>query len=63
MDENSYQMERKMNENQEHMENKMEELNKSMFEMLLHTLHERLPKGDNNMQGIHEIVEKINIES
>jgi hypothetical protein len=61
MEEHRYQMEIKMNENREHMENKMEELKKSMSEMLLHTLDDKLPKGDNNMQGIHENVEEIKI--
>jgi glutamyl-tRNA reductase len=52
MDENRYQMERKMNENQEHVENKMEELKKSMYDTLLHTLDERLPKGDKKCKEI-----------
>jgi hypothetical protein len=52
-----------MNENWEHRENKMEELKIFMYHMLLHTLDERLPKGDNKMQEKHENVEEIKIES
>jgi hypothetical protein len=41
----------------------MLELQNSMSSMILHTLDERLPKGDIKMQGNHENVEEINIES
>jgi flagellar biosynthesis chaperone FliJ len=55
-------MEKKMNEYWDHMEKNMEELKKSIYEMFLHTLDERVHKGDNKMEGSHENVEKINIE-
>jgi hypothetical protein len=42
---------------------KMEQLQNSMSSMILHTLDERFPKGDIKMQGNHENVENINIES
>jgi hypothetical protein len=56
-------MENKMNENQEHIEMIMKEFKKSMYDMFLHTLKERLPKGYKKMQGNHENIEEIKIES
>jgi hypothetical protein len=41
----------------------MLELQNSMSSMILHALDERLPKGDIKMQGNHENVEEIKIES
>jgi hypothetical protein len=52
-----------MDENQEHMEKKMLELQNSMSSMILHALDERLPIGDIKMQGNHENVVEIKIES
>jgi hypothetical protein len=45
------------------MEKKMLELQNFMSSMILHTLYERIPKGDIKMQGNYENVEEINIES
>jgi hypothetical protein len=56
-------MEKKMIESLENMENSLVELKQSMYDMFLHNLHERLPKGDNKMQGNHENVEEIKIKS
>jgi hypothetical protein len=52
-----------MEKMEKHMENKMLELKNSMSSMILHALDERLPKGDIKLQGNHENVEEINIES
>jgi hypothetical protein len=46
-----------------HMENNMLELQNSMSSMILHSLHERLPIGYIKMQGNHESIEEINIDS
>jgi hypothetical protein len=43
--------------------NNMLELQNSISSIILHTLNERLPKGDIKMKGNHENVEEINIES
>jgi hypothetical protein len=57
MNENSLHMDNEMNENLEHVEKKMEEWKNLMYDVLLHTLDDRLPKGDNKIQGNHENLE------
>jgi hypothetical protein len=44
------------------MDEKMEDLKNSMSVIFLHTLDERLPKGDIKTQGNNENVEEIKIE-
>jgi hypothetical protein len=67
MDENSREMKNKMDENwnemEKHMEKKMLQLKNSMYFMFLHALYERIPIGDITMQGNHENIYEINIES
>ena len=57
MNGNSLDMDNEMNENLEHVEKKMEEWKHFMYDVLLHTLDDRLPKGDNKIQGNRENLE------
>jgi hypothetical protein len=49
--------------NREHMEKHIKELKKSMYDIFLHILDERVSNVNNKMQGNNENVEEINIES
>jgi hypothetical protein len=63
MDEVENKMDENKKEMEKHREKKMLELQKSMSSMILHALDERVPKGDIKVQGNHENIEEIRIES
>jgi len=56
-------MENKIDENRKGMEKKMLELQNFMSSVIFHVVDERLHKGDIKLQGNHENIEEINIES
>jgi hypothetical protein len=56
-------MEQLQNSIDQKMDKKMEQLQNSMLTMILHTLNERFSKEDIWMQGNHENVDNIKIES